>query len=206
MGLRFPRSEMDHNLEYGLSLRPQSPQILVLPKRDKPQLQHLAIGVTIVALISYLSVHLFQSLLCEALVQVLSVGQIPVIKVWTPEGLVLSMRSLVGTNTQIALSPQYSGLLSIVIFSLLFVFLTFPLKGPLWCKILWLSLGNGVGLVWSLLRISIGALVAYHFGCKALAVASFLTGPVVDFLWIVPVWSLGLSFLISAERKKGEVN
>jgi len=164
------------------------------------------VGVAIVAFLAYLSVHLFQFLLHEALVQVLSVGQIPVVKLWTPEGLMLNVRTLVGTDAQIALTPQYSGLLSIIIFSLLFVFLTFPLRGPLWCKILWLSLGNGVGLAWSLLRLSVGALVAYHFGCEAFAVASFITGPVVDFLWTVPVWSLGLSFVISTERKRIEAN
>jgi len=166
----------------------------------------LAVGVAIAVSISYLSVHLLQHLLCEALVQVLSIGQISTQKLWTQEGLVLNVGSLSGTDTQIALTPQYSGLLSTVIFSLLFVFLTFPLRGPLWRKILWLSLGNVVGFAWSLLRLSIGALVAYHFGYEAFSVASFLTGPVVDFLWIVPVWSLGLSFLISAEQKKSEVN
>jgi len=189
-----------------LSLRPQSPQSSGFPQRDKPQVLHLAVGVAIVTFISYLSVHLFQLLASEALVQVLSIGQIPIVKLWTPEGLALNMRSLVGTDAQIALTPQYSGLLSMVIFSLLFVFLTFPLKGPLWCKVFWLSLGNGVGLTWSLLRLSVGFLVAYHLGYEAFAVVSFLTGPFIDFLWIVPVWSLGLSFIISAERKKSEAS
>jgi len=187
-------------------LRPKSLRSPSFPQRDKPRLLHLAVGVVIVAFISYLSVHLFQFLLSEALMQVLSLGQISAVKLWTPEGLALSLKSSVGTETQIALTPQYSGLLSMAIFSLLFVFLTFPLNGPLWCKLFWLSLGNGVGLAWSLLRLSVGALVAYHFGREAFAVASFLTGPVVDFLWIVPVWSLGLSFIVWAERRKSEAN
>lgn len=187
-------------------MRPQSLQSSSFPQRDRPQLLHLAVGIATVVFISYLSVHLLQLFLSEALVQMLSAGQIPIVKIWTSEGLALNVSSSVGTDTQIALTPQYSGLLSMVIFSLLFVFLTFPLRGPLWCKILWLSLGNVVGLAWSLLRLSVGVLVAYHFGYEAFTVASFFTGPVADFLWIVPVWCLGLSFLISAERKKSQVN
>jgi len=189
-----------------LCLRPQSLQNSGSPQRDKPQLRHLAVGVAIVVFISYLSVHPLQSILSEALVQVLTIGQVPTVKLWTPEGLTLNIGSTAGADTKIALTPQYSGLLSMVIFSLLFVFLTFPLKGPFWCKILWLILGNGVGFVWSLLRLSVGALFAYHFGSESFTLISFLTGPFVDFLWIVPVWSLGLSFLISAERKRSEVD
>lgn len=81
----------------------------------------------------------------------------------------------------------------------MFIILTFPLKGPLWCKVLWLGLGNLVGSAWNLTRFSLidatAELVAFKF-------LQFLIGPAIDFLWMVPVWSVGLSVLVFAERRK----
>jgi len=94
---------------------------------------------------------------------------------------------------------EESALVSIMIFNLMFLLVTFPLKGPLWCKILWLGLGNLVGLVWNLIRLSLinatAELVAFRF-------LHFVIGPAIDFLWMVPIWSVGLSVLVSAGRRK----
>jgi len=107
-----------------------------------------------------------------------------------------------GSDLNLVLTLQRSGLFSIIIFGLLFVFLGFPLEGPLWLKIVWLEIGSFVGLVWSFIRLSTLALVAYHLGAGAFALADFVTSPVVDFLWVIPVWSLGLSAVVSTKRKK----
>jgi hypothetical protein len=50
--------------------------------------------------------------------------------------------------------------------------------------------------------LSIAALTAYHFGSGAFAVAEFFTGPFTDFFWMVSVWSLALSAMISAKVKR----
>jgi hypothetical protein len=92
-----------------------------------------------------------------------------------------------------------SALVSIVIFNMLSILLTFPLKGPLWCKILWLGLGNLAGSAWNLIRLSLinatAELVTLNF-------LHFVIGPTIDFLWMVPIWAVGLSVLVSAERRK----
>jgi len=106
-----------------------------------------------------------------------------------------------GLDLRLALTWQRVGLFSIIIFGLLFVFLAFPLEGSLWLKIAWLEFGSVVSLAWSLIRLSIAVLLAYHFGAGALALAEFITSPFVDFLWVIPVWSLGLSTMVSAKRK-----
>lgn len=92
-----------------------------------------------------------------------------------------------------------STLVSILIFNLLSVLLTFSLRGPLWCKMLWLGLGSLVGLAWNLIRLSMMPLI---MGVDAFQIVYFAIGPAVDFMWIVPVWSLGLSSLASVERRK----
>lgn len=100
---------------------------------------------------------------------------------------------------------QRSGLLSIMILGLLFVFLAFPLKGALWCKVVWLLFGGLVGLAWNFIRWSLLLLATYHFGASAFNILDFLAGPVMDFLWIVPVWSIGLSMLVSPEKRSKQI-
>ena len=87
-----------------------------------------------------------------------------------------------------------------MIFNLLFVLLTFPLRGLVWCKILWLGMGDIIGLMWNLIRAFLITLTVETRG--ALNVVTFVIGPAVDFLWMVPVWAIGLSALAEAQSQK----
>jgi len=171
-----------------------------LPQREEPKFLHVIVGVG-VAIFSYLLFQSLQPFLADATAQLLSLGRIVVEKPlgFEPTSLVVKLTN--GQTLSLALTWHRSGLFSIIIFWLLFVFLAFPLKGPLWLKIAWLEFGSIVGLAWSFIRLSTAALVAYHFGAGAFALMEFVTSPVVDFLWVIPVWSLGLSSVVSAKRK-----
>lgn len=92
-------------------------------------------------------------------------------------------------------------IVSIMIFHLLSVLFTFPLRGPLWCKIIWLGLGSFVGLSWNLVWSSLASVTA---GMGTSEITYGVIGPAIDFVWMVPVWSLGLSALASAEHHKKE--
>lgn len=180
----------------------QNPPIWGFPYREKPLLRHLIIGLTASAF-SYTFLWLsFRDLLTEAVTLLLSVGQISASKSLSSEAPLLVVRMIDGSNLSLALTWQRSGLLSITIFGLLFVFLMFPLDGSIWSKIAWLELGFIIGLTWSFIRLSCAVLVAYHFGLGAFAVTEFLTGPFTDFFWVLSVWSLGLSTLVSAKHKQ----
>jgi hypothetical protein len=150
----------------------------------------------------YLLLQSFRSFLADATTKLLSLGQIAVEKNLSLEPPSLVLRLIDGSDLHIVLTWQRSGLFSIVIFGLFFVTLAFSLQGPFWLKIIWLEFGSLAGLAWSFIRLSTLALIAYHFGAGAFAVADFVTNPVVDFLWVIPVWSLGLSAVVSAKRKK----
>jgi len=172
------------------------------PNREKPRLLHLFIGLAVSAL-SYAFLWLsFTPLLLDAVTQVLRAGQISVVKSFTSDVPQLVVTLLDGSSLNLALTWQRSGLVSITIFGLLFLFLMFPLGGSIWLKIAWLELGFVIGLTWSFIRLSIAVLVAYHFGAGAFTVAEFFTGPFTDFFWVVSVWSLGLSTLVSAKCKR----
>lgn len=173
--------------------------------KEKPRLLHVAVGVSIILFLYYSLFNYVHKLLFEAVVRLLSLWQISVAKSWALEGpaIVLSLQD--GTKFSAVMTWQRSGLLSIMIFGLLFVFLTFPLKGVLWRKVIWLLFGGFVGLAWNFVRWSLLLLAAYHVGASAFNILDFLTGPVLDFLWIVPVWSIGLSMLFSVEKRSKQV-
>ena len=117
------------------------------------------------------------------------------------------MHMLIGTTFVIIffyfLAQQLEGsaLVTLLVFNALSIILTFPLKGPLWCKIAWLGMGNLIGLVWNLVRLSL-ITVATGIETETLSLVNFILGPATDFIWLVPIWSLGLSALASLEYRK----
>ena len=94
-----------------------------------------------------------------------------------------------------------SALISITIFNFLFVFLLFPLGGPLFRKVYLLVAGNIVGLAWHFIKSSFGATSVFYLGADTLKIITVIIGPIIDLVWIVSVWSLGLSMLASAKRR-----
>jgi hypothetical protein len=183
--------------------KPLNHQSWSFPQREKPQYSHVIVGAGVTILSCYLLSQSFRLFLAEITTQLLSSSGIIIQKSLTLEPPSLILKLANGLDLNLALTWQRSGLFSIIIFSLLFVFLVFPLEGPLWLKIAWLEFGNVVGLTWSFIRLSTAALIAYHFGAGAFALTEFITSPIADFLWVIPVWSLGLSWVISTKRKNG---
>jgi len=98
--------------------------------------------------------------------------------------------------------PNEPALVSIAIFDFLFIFLIFSLEGPLLRKALLLVSGNLVGLAWYLIQSSFVAASAPYLEAGAFKVVYVIVCPIIDLVWIVSVWSLGLSVLASDRRRK----
>ena len=94
-----------------------------------------------------------------------------------------------------------SALVALLVFNMLSIILTFPLKGPLWWKIAWLGIGNLTGTAWNLVRLSL-ITVATGIKTEPSSLVNFLLGPATDFIWLVPGWSLGISALSSLEHQR----
>jgi len=172
------------------------------PPREKPQFLHVIVGAGVAALSYYLLLQSFQPFLAEATTQVLSLGRIVVEKHMGFEPPSMVLRLMNGSSLNLVITWQRCGLCSIIVFGLLFVLLVFPLRGSIWLKVAWLEFGSCVGLAWSFIRLCTLTLVAYNFGVDAFALMDFVTSPLVDFLWVIPLWSLGLSAVVSAKRKR----
>jgi len=97
--------------------------------------------------------------------------------------------------------PSEPALVSIGVFNFLFIFLIFSLEGPLLRKVFLLLSGNIVGLAWYLVQSSFKAASVHYLEIGAFKVIYVVMGPIIDLIWIVSFWSLGLSFLASARRR-----
>jgi len=94
-----------------------------------------------------------------------------------------------------------SALVAIIFFNLLFVFLLFPLEGTLLRKLALLFAGNIVGLLWYLIQLSLKEASMFFLSTDAFTIITIVAKPLIDFVWIVSIWSLSLSVLASAKRK-----
>ncbi len=96
-----------------------------------------------------------------------------------------------------------SALIAIVLFNLLFVFLLFPLEGSLLRKVGLLSAGNVVGALWYLIRSAFQEASVLYLSIDAFKIIATVVSPIIDFIWIVSLWSLSLSVLASAKKRGG---
>lgn len=96
-------------------------------------------------------------------------------------------------------------IISVITFDFLFVSLLFPLKGALFNKTILLLAGNFTGLMWNLLHFQLTTETAYLLGDTCAIILSLIS-PILNFLWIVAFWSLGLSLLTRENLKNREPN
>jgi len=170
---------------------------------QNPQFIHVTVGLGVSAIFCFVLLQSFRPFLAECATQLLQLGQIAVTKTMETESPSLLLTSSDGSRVNFTLTWQSSGLFSVVIFCLLFVLLAFPLRGSLLRKIALLQLGSFVGLLWCVVRLSFSVLLAYNFG-EGAALLAGLAGPFVDFLWVVPIWAVGLSTIISSGKRENE--
>jgi hypothetical protein len=82
----------------------------------------------------------------------------------------------------------------LVLFNVLFISLFFQLNGSRILKVGILTIGNIIGLFWNLLFYT---LLEEICGCFSLQfdAAYTIASPILNLLWIVPFWSISLSYL-----------
>ena len=94
-----------------------------------------------------------------------------------------------------------SALVAIIVFNFLFVFLLFPLEGTLHRKTVLLLVGNTVGVLWYIIQLSFTD-AFYFLNTETFRVVFLVAKPLIDFVWIVAVWSISLSMLTSYKIKR----
>jgi len=104
-------------------------------------------------------------------------------------------------NFQFFASFGASALGGIAVFNLLFVFLFFPLNGSFLRKTALLIIGNLVGLLWHTTQLTLTDSALFFHESEMIKIVVAFAKPVLDFGWMVAVWSISLTLLASKQRK-----
>ena len=102
-------------------------------------------------------------------------------------------------HVQVIRKLDLPALAAIIFFNLLFVLLLFPLEGPLLRKIVLLIAGNSVGALWYIIQLSFDE-AFFFLNTETFKIIVLVAKPLIDFVWIVAVWSLSLSVLASYRK------
>ena len=94
---------------------------------------------------------------------------------------------------------ECSGLITLLVFAFISSFTVGLLKGSLKIKIAWFLLSASAGFMWNLVRLVSVIAIAYNFGIQAFEIMHYILAPTIDFLWIVSLWALGMSWLKKEE-------
>lgn len=84
--------------------------------------------------------------------------------------------------------------ITLIIFDLFFTSLFFQLNGSSTIKVAMLTAGNIIGVFWNLFFFYSFLAGCEYFGLSFNAVFTLIY-PILNLMWIVPFWSLSLSFL-----------
>jgi hypothetical protein len=104
-------------------------------------------------------------------------------------------------HIQLTPNPNLPVLVSIGFFNLLFLFLLFPLEGPIFRKTVLLIGGNTVGVMWYFIQLSFEKAFSV-LNTDTFKIITLIVTPLINFVWIVAIWSLSLSVLSSYRIKR----
>lgn len=93
----------------------------------------------------------------------------------------------------------------LLFFNLVFVFLIFPLKGPLFHKFSLATLAYLTGAGWEYFALTLSTNFDYYLG-KWSSTFFFVVNPFLELFWMISVWTYGLSVLASKSKAKTKVN
>jgi exosortase/archaeosortase family protein len=110
------------------------------------------------------------------------------------------VRLLDGSVVGFQILIECSGLLTVAIFSFIYVFTIGLLRGSLKTKLTWFILSMCVGLLWNVNRLAFVIAIAYRFGLDAFFFVHYILSPSIDFIWIVSMWVQAMSRLGSKKK------
>jgi hypothetical protein len=93
--------------------------------------------------------------------------------------------------------------ITLVIFNFLFASLTFQLNGALSRKLGILVIGNLIGIFWNLVFYYFSLSGSLYLGRSFDALYTIIY-PILNLMWVVPFWSMSLSFLPKTQTANAE--
>ncbi len=125
---------------------------------------------------------------------------------WNTKHLIFGLSAGVSVSYVLLSLPYISkeSAWMLITFNFLFISLTFPLNGTLSRKLSMLLIGDVIGLFWNLLFSMFAYTIVYYFG-EIFNAFYMILSPLVNLMWIVSFWSIGLTVLANSKNKKAGV-
>ncbi len=155
----------------------------------------LAQGGIAAVLAIFLALPLAWELTAQLTHGILTLGGVPSVLVLAPNSPMLYVKNSNGDITAFSILVECSGLVTVAIFGFLLAATMGLLQGPFWFKAAWATVGAGVGVFWNINRLVLSASAAHYAGMDAFGMVHFIFSPMVDFLWMIVVWSVGMSLM-----------
>ena len=111
----------------------------------------------------------------------------------------VQIRLMDGAVVDFPVTVEVSGFTTLLVFSFIFAFTVGLLRGALLVKLAWFIVAIGLGYAWKIGQLVAVIAIAHDFGLDAFTFARYVLAPSTDFVWIVSLWALGMSWL---EREK----
>jgi exosortase/archaeosortase family protein len=162
--------------------------------KEKPLFHHAAIQVSLAIIFAlFLTSSQAWDLIARICTNVLNfagirtqcVSSSSLVYVRLLDGMVVGFKVLV----------ECSGLITLLVFTFISCFTIGLLKGALTRKLIWFVLSVAVGFAWNINRLTLVIAVAYYCGLPAFSFIHYVLAPTIDFVWIVSLWAVGMSWL-----------
>ena len=166
--------------------------------KEKPVFHHAAIQASLaLAFASFLSSGQSWDLIARTCISILNFAGIQ--SSYVSPLYLIYIRLLDGMVVGFEVLVECSGLITMLVFAFISCFTIGLLKGALTRKLIWFILSVAIGFVWNIGRLASVMAVAYYYGLPAFSFIHYIFAPTIDFIWIVSLWAVGMSWLNKEE-------
>ena len=161
--------------------------------KEKPQILHAAVQVALALIIAALTMSAYTwNFIAYTTAEALKTAGIKT--AYISDLFLLYVRLLDGRVVGFRVLLECSGLITLIIFTFISALTIGLFSGSLKVKLAWFIMSIIVCFSWNIFRLISVIAVAYSFGYSAFEVIHYILAPTMDFICILSLWSVGLSW------------
>ena len=162
--------------------------------KEKPQILHAAIQIALSLMLAALTMSTYTwDFIARITAEVLKTAGIKT--TYVSNLFLLYVRLLDGRVVGFRVLLECSGLITLIIFAFISALTIGLLSGRLKVKLAWFIVSIIACFSWNIFRLISVIAVAYSFGYSAFEIIHYIFAPMIDFVCIISLWSVGLSWL-----------
>ena len=162
--------------------------------KEKPQILHAAIQIALSLMLAALTMSTYTwDIIARTTAEVLKTTGIKT--AYVSDLFLLYVRLLDGKVVGFRVLLECSGLITLIIFTFISALTIGLFSGSLKVKLAWFIMSIIVCFSWNIFRLISVIAVAYSFGYSAFEVIHYIFAPTMDFICIISLWSIGLSWM-----------